>query len=102
CHECRYELGRQDQVAKPERGKEELGKRAHVDDASGAIEALDRRDRVTLESVLAVVVVLDHEGAAALGPVEQRQATLEGQERAGRKLMGRRDIDEACPIGPSA
>src|SRR5262249_60982163 len=63
--------------------------------------AVDRGDRVPLESVLAVVVVLDHEGAGALRPFEQRQATFEGQDRAGRELMGGGDVDEARPAGPS-
>ena len=51
--------------------------------------------------VLAVAVVLDHEGAGACSPVEQRQATFERQDRAGRELVGRGDVDEARPAGPS-
>src|SRR3954451_8918526 len=42
----------------------------------------------------AVVVVIDDEGALALGPVKQREAAVDRQRDAERKLMSRRDNSE--------
>ena len=62
--------------------------RACVDHALGA-EALERADGSPVVAVLGVVVVLDHDGAAALGPGEESGAAVGGEHAPGGELVRR-------------
>src|SRR5207244_526057 len=68
--------------------------RSDVDDPPLAVEAGERLQRTAFVAILAVVVVLDDEGAASRGPVEELQPSRERQRDAGRELVRWRHVGE--------
>ena len=84
--EALHQCLRHHDVAKPHDGREHLGEGAGVDDARPLIEAHQRRQRLADIAVLAVVVVLDHDGIRIRRPVEQFEAAGERHGHAGRVL----------------
>ena len=82
--------GRHD-VAEPQRGREALGHRAHVDHAAGLVEALERRHRRAFVEVLGLVVVFDDDEVLQLGLAQQTLPALEAQRGGGRALVRGRD-----------
>ena len=82
-------------VADAQSGKQRLCKRAHVDDAREVIDAGERQQWRTVVSKLAVVIVLDHEGARLPCPVEQFQPPRHRHLHAERKLVRRRHVGRA-------
>ena len=92
----RRQRRRRHEPADPEGGKEELRGRAGVDDASCAIQRLEAGKRLRVEAELAVVVVLQHVGAGACRPVEQREAAGQREHAACGILMRGRDAREPC------
>ena len=65
-----------------------------VEHAPALVEGLQTLDRPAVVAELAVVVVLEHERAAALRPREEREPPRERQHAAGRELVRRRDEGE--------
>src|SRR5215467_6975130 len=70
------------QVAESKRRKEHLAKSAYIDDSAISIQALERRNRLTLVAVLAVKVILDNPGIILCGQVERLQAIREAENNA--------------------
>src|SRR5262249_39778750 len=75
---CAHDAGKtfgdeagQDEISKPQPGKEDLAEGSGVKNASTAIQALERRRGKTAVMELAIVVVFDDPGPLAIGPVEQ-------------------------------
>ena len=89
--QLRDQLARGDDVAQAQRGREAFRHRAHVDDAAGPVEALQRRHRRAGVQVLCLVVVLDDDEVGLLGALEEPLAPLEGERRRGRALVRGRD-----------
>jgi hypothetical protein len=81
--QARRQIPRRDQPAQPEPRREDLARRAGVDDTVRA-EPLERSDRLAVVAVLGVVVILDDEGVVVVGP---------GQEG------GRRSGERTRPVG---
>ena len=77
---------RRQHPAQPHPRCQPLARRADVEDAVGR-EALQRADALVAE--LGVVVVLDDQPVAALGPLDQRRAATRAQRDAGRELVRR-------------
>ena len=74
----------QDHPAQAQRGRERLARGAEVGDAPRA-EALQRAQRLAVVAVLAVVVVLDHEGVVRGRP---SRAAPRGARGRGRRRWG--------------
>ena len=70
-------VGRRDEPADPQRRRERLADRAHVDDAL-RVEPLQRPDGLAVVAVLGVVVVLEHEGVAARSPTRAAPRAARG------------------------
>ena len=83
-----------DHPAEPQPRRERLADRAGVQHAVGR-EALHGTDRRAVVAVLGVVVVLQHEGAGAGGPVDQGGPTRRGQDDPERELVGGRSEHRA-------
>ena len=88
------QLQRHHQKADTQRGEHGLGEGAEIDDAAAAIEALHRRDRLTAQAVLAVVVVLDDPGIVPLGDLQEPQPLVHLHDPAERPLAGGCHEDE--------
>ena len=77
------------QPAQAQTRRQRLADRPRVGDQLGR-EALHGADGRAVVAVLGVVVVLQHDRAAAGGPLDQRRAPLRRQHHAERELVGRR------------
>ena len=64
------------------------------------IERLQRLDGPAAIAILAVVVVFENKRAGAIGPFEEFEAPPKRHQRTGRKLMRRRNRDDAV-IAPA-
>src|SRR5215212_1337638 len=84
------EIGRDDQVAEPERGEVDLAEGAHVDDVLFGVQSLKRLERASRVTVLGIVVVFDHPRPRTPRPPEQFQSAGEAHRYAERVLMRRR------------
>ena len=84
------------QVGEAQSREHGFGKGAHVDNALGSVETLQRRQWTTAVAVLAVVVVFDDPRVGALGPLEQSQPALQTHDGTERILIRGRDIGQAC------
>ena len=79
---------RQHQPTQPQRRRERLAGRPHVDHPVGR-QPLQRAERSPVIAILGVVVVFDHQPPGA-GPLQQRRAPRRRQRHARRRLVGRR------------
>ena len=77
---------RQHRVTKPQPGKQHLGEGADIDHAPRIIHALQRSQGPPGIAELAVVIVLQHEGAGAARPGQQLQPPRHGKHHARRVL----------------
>ena len=85
--------GGNDDVADAQRREEHLAEGADVDDARVAVEPLQRRDRLALVAVLAVVVVLDASRRRCACAQSRSCSRRDGAHRhAERVLVRRRDV----------
>src|SRR5579871_6082243 len=85
-----HEITRYDDVADAQRWKENLAEGADVDHARVDIEALEGRDRLGIESIFAVVIILDDPGPGTLGPIEEKKPARCAHGRTERVLVRRR------------
>ena len=96
----RQERWRQHHEAEAECREQDLGEAAEIDHPVGAVGALHGRDRLALEPVFAVEIVLDDPGIQAVRHVEQAQPLLHAHGGAQGVMAGRRHIDDArCRTG---
>lgn len=85
-----HELRRQHGIADPQARKERFGEGADIDRPVMLIESLHAGHRLPGIVEFAVVIVFDDPGLMPRGPLDQGQAPIERQRRAGRELMGGR------------
>ncbi|CDX16703.1 hypothetical protein MPL3356_220181 [Mesorhizobium plurifarium] len=81
-------------VAEPQAWSERLRHRADIDDAAGAVEALQRLLRRLVEQ-LAVIAILDDDLVVAVGARQKVLPPLRRQGHHGRAVVAGRDEDEA-------
>src|SRR6185437_14529541 len=72
----------QQEIADAQRRKAHLAEGADIDDATVAVEPLQRRDGFTAEAVFAVVIVLDDPSVGALRPIQQLKAAARAQSHS--------------------
>jgi hypothetical protein len=85
-----HETRREDEPSEPQAGRQRLARRAGVDDVLGR-QPLERADRLAVVAELAVVVILDEDGAVRAGPGDERGARVGRERRAERELVGGRE-----------
>jgi len=73
--EAFHQIRRDNNVTEPQSRKHDLAETTDVNHAVVLIHSLQRRDRFSVVSILAVVIVLDNPGGGALRPFEQLQAS---------------------------
>src|SRR6185437_17049057 len=83
-----HKIPRDDDVANAKGWKEDLAEGADVDYAGVHVETLKGRDWSGIESVFAIVIILDDPGAGDSGPIEQKKTARGAHGRAQRVLMG--------------
>ena len=87
-------------------GRHGLRKAGHVDDAAVLVVGFDRpgvaRGRHIVEMQRAVRIVFDDENVAPCGPLEELPAFFETDEKAGRVLKIRHDVEEGNPPAGAA
>ena len=81
--------------AEPQRRRQDLRERAHVDDDAVAIGRGERQHRAPLVVELVVVVVLDDGDAPRARQLEEAQPPPGVEHHRGRVLMVRRHVDRA-------
>ena len=82
---------RRNDVAQPQRGRQALGQRPHIDHTPALVQALERGHGRALVEVLGLVVVLDDHEIALLGAAQQLLAPLQAQRHGGGALVRGRD-----------
>src|SRR4029079_10708192 len=78
---------RQRRVADAQPGADRFRERADVENTPAAIEPRQGREWRAVVAKVAIIVVLDDVAVRLLCPAEQRQAAIEREHDAGRKLM---------------
>ena len=81
-----------DEPAEPQPRGQGLARGSGVEHSLGG-EPLDRPDRLPVEAVLGVVVVLEDEPSPVRRPGDERGRAARRQDTADRELVGRRDDD---------
>src|SRR5258708_37196534 len=65
-----YQRGWQNQVAYPQRRKENLAKRADINDSIRFVQPLQRSQRWPTEAILTVIVIFQNKRVGAIGPTD--------------------------------
>src|SRR6266513_2472808 len=78
----------------PHGRKDCFAKRPNVNHATALIETLQRSERATSITKLAVVIILDNPRVACPRPFEQCQTPRQAHRNAKRVLVRRRDVNE--------
>src|SRR5262249_16410653 len=78
-----------DQIPKPETGKEDLAETSRENDGPTSIEPLEGRHRPSRVPIFAVVVVLENPRSFAARPLQQGQSPIQWHGYTEGKLMGR-------------
>ena len=84
---------RQNHVGNLDRRKQSRRKCSQIDHAVVPIQTLQRRNRFSEITQLAVVIILDDDALVADRPVDQFISSADRHHRARRKLIGRADIN---------
>src|SRR5713101_3577920 len=90
------EVGGDNDIAHPQRRKQDLAERTDVYHPRRMVEALQRCYRFAVVAILAVIVVLDDPRSGALGPVEELKTTRSAHRRSKRILVRRRNVSGTC------
>src|SRR5258706_8273766 len=65
-----YQRGWQNQVAYPQRRKENFAKRADINDSIRFVQPLQRSQRWPTEAILTVIIIFQNICVGAIGPIE--------------------------------
>ncbi|MNZ29024.1 hypothetical protein D3C78_462680 [compost metagenome] len=93
--ESLHQPRRQYQIAKAQRWESDLAKGTDVQHPPLPVQSRQRRQRCSVVTVLAVIVIFDDPAILALGPGQQRQAPGQAHGHPRRVLVRRGDVNQA-------
>ena len=97
------QIGRQNHVADADGRCQRLGKRIHIDHLFTGVNAEQRRNRFSVRTKFAVVVVLNDDSPLLfIRPCEHFVSSARRHGNTGGKMMGRTDVRNLCTRLPQS